>query len=88
MFINIYCCNESNPTLRKEENQNGSPRIAIWLSITQLSEQLHFGATLDYEEKKTAFSYKREPIFANTPQESHIDSLCFLSVGDFAPLVY
>ena len=46
--------------LRKKESQNGSPGRAIWLSVTQLSMELHFCATLyrravskhDYEEKK------------------------------------
>ncbi len=43
---------------KKKESQNGSPRRAIWLSVTQLTLELHFGATLlffpkhDYEEKK------------------------------------
>ncbi len=32
--------------LRKKESQNGSHRRAIWLSVTQLSLELH------YEEKK------------------------------------
>ena len=46
-------------TLRKKkESQNGSPRKAVWSSVTQLSMELHFGALL----------YKRESIFKITLQ--------------------
>ncbi len=52
----------------KKESQNGSPRRAIWLSVTQLSMELHFGATLYRravsEAKKRsdlALHIKREP---------------------------
>ena len=55
---------ETQYTLRKNESQNGSPKRAVWSSITQLS---------------MALPYKREPIFKITLQESHFGSLFFLS---------
>ena len=33
-------------TEKKKESRNGSPRKAVWSSVTQLSLELHFGATL------------------------------------------
>ncbi len=42
----------------KKKSQNGSLRRAIWLSVTQLSVELHFGAKHDYEGKKWLSSTK------------------------------
>ncbi len=51
-------------TLRNRKSQNGSPRRAIWLSVTQFSLELHFGATLHNTLPKhlaqTALLHKRE----------------------------
>ncbi len=71
--------------------QRWEKKRAIWLSVTQLSVVLHFGALLyrravseqkkrsNLAEEKTALPYKREPIFKITLQEGHFGSLFFLS---------
>ena len=36
----------NNAVTEKKDSQNGSPRRVVWSSVTQLSMELHFGATL------------------------------------------
>ncbi len=58
-FISHRCVQIAYLTLRKKESQNGPPRRAVWLSVTQLSMEPHFGATKDdYEERKWLSSTK------------------------------
>ena len=46
LVLSLTVPNAPASALRKKKSQNGSPRRAIWLSVTQLSLELHFGATI------------------------------------------
>ncbi len=71
----------------KKESQNGSPRRAIWLSVTQLSLELHFGAKHYYEEKKRLSSTK-ESRFSKLLSKRAILALFFFSVRVFLLRVF
>ncbi len=66
---------QSRTTLHweKKESQNGSPRRAIWLSVTQLSMELH------YQEKKW-LSPTKESRFSKLLSKRAILALFFFSV--------
>ncbi len=54
-------------TEKKKESQNGSPRGAIWLSVTQLSLELHFCATL---HRRAVSEQKKGPIWLSMLKDS------------------
>ncbi len=76
--------NHPSPTLRKKkENQNVSPRRAVWLSITLLSMEPHFGATLQgwavSKQKKVRFG---SHFTTSAILELHLTRDCFGAMFD------
>ena len=74
-------------TLRKKESQNGSPRRAIWLSVTQLSIMKKKVALLTKESRFSKllswlsfFSQCTQPVIQETT-ENYSDETALLKSG-------
>ena len=90
IFVNKCYFSFLNSTLRKKENQNGSPRGAVFLSVTQPSLKPCFGSNLKFEgiELFTAFFGKWLSIFWKWLPKRAVSALFFfLSVSLLAATV-